>query len=153
MCTWAVFDIPLALSQLFSGGFVANSRCVILCRHSQHRQPYDASVCEDTGGVATAWRGPIGDCLSTCFPRREFDGDPNEPHCRQPRARFKSWAHALRHMKMFKEKVADNTWHSGSLGQTVEKATKMFKKNSTRAHLLLPPSSPVPHGRCSTVVV
>ena len=29
----------------------------------------------------------------------------------------------------------------------------MFKKDSTRAHQQLPSSSPVPHGRCSTVVV
>ena len=82
----------------------------------------------------------------------EFDGEPNEPFCCQPRVGYKSWAHVLRHMKMFKENVAGYTWHRSSLGQTVEKAMKMFKKDSTRAHLLLPSSSPVLHCRCSTVV-
>ena len=82
----------------------------------------------------------------------EFDGEPNEPFCCQPRVGYKSWAHVLRHMNMFKENVAGYTWHRSSLGQTVEKAMKMFKKDSTRAHLLLPSSSPVLHGRCSTVV-
>ena len=54
---------------------------------------------------------------------------------------------------MFKHSVGGYSWHPGSLGQTVEKAMNMFKKDFPRAHLLLPSSSPVPLGRCSSVVV
>ena len=98
-------------------------------------------------------RGPTGENIPAAHPKREFDGEPNEPSCCQTREGYKSWARVLRHKKTFEERVAGYTWYPGSLGQTVEKAMRILKKDSTRAHLLLPSSSLGPHGRCSTVVV